>query len=64
MWEAGSGTCLHALLVARRYDGVDITGLTGVIETPRTALLALGDVEPTARLPGVAQLADDVCGRL
>jgi WD40 repeat protein/transcriptional regulator with XRE-family HTH domain len=45
LWETGTGICLRTLRVERRYERLDITGLTGVTEAQRTALLALGAVE-------------------
>jgi WD40 repeat protein len=42
LWEAGSGACLRTLRSDRRYERLDITGLTGVTEAQRAALLALG----------------------
>jgi WD40 repeat protein/transcriptional regulator with XRE-family HTH domain len=45
LWETSSGTLLRVLRADRRYERVDITGLTGVTEAQRTALQALGAVE-------------------
>jgi WD40 repeat protein len=45
LWEAGSGACLRTLRADRRYERLDITGLTGVTEAQRRALVALGAVE-------------------
>ena len=45
LWEAGSGACLRTLRAERRYERMDITGLTGVTEAQRAALLALGAVD-------------------
>jgi WD40 repeat protein len=45
VWDVPSGTCLHTLRSDRRYERVDITGLTGVTEVQRGILLALGAVE-------------------
>jgi WD40 repeat protein len=42
LWEAGSGACLRTLRAERRYERLDITGLTGVTAAQRAALLALG----------------------
>jgi hypothetical protein len=44
-WEAGSGDCLRTLRSDRRYERLDITGLTGVTEAQRAALLALGALD-------------------
>jgi WD40 repeat protein len=43
--DTSSGVLLCALRVERRYEALDITGLTGVTEAQRQALLALGAVE-------------------
>jgi WD40 repeat protein len=45
LWEARSGACLRTLRSDRRYERVNITGLTGVSEAQRAALLALGAIE-------------------
>jgi WD40 repeat protein len=45
VWDARDGACLHALRSDRQYQRMDITGLTGVTEAQRAALLALGAVE-------------------
>jgi predicted ATPase/Tfp pilus assembly protein PilF len=45
LWETRSGACLRTLRSDRRYERLDITGLTGVTEAQRAALLALGAVE-------------------
>jgi WD40 repeat protein len=45
LWQVSSGRCLHVLRSARRYERVDITGLTGITAAQRAALLALGAVE-------------------
>ena len=45
LWDTNSGVLLHVLRAERRYEGLDITGLTGVTEAQRQALFALGAVE-------------------
>jgi WD40 repeat protein len=45
LWEASSGAALRILRSDRRYERVDITGLTGVTEAQRAALLTLGAVD-------------------
>jgi WD40 repeat protein len=45
LWDVPSGTLLRTLRSDRRYERVDITGLTGVTAAQRSALLALGAVE-------------------
>jgi hypothetical protein len=44
LWKAGSEACLRNLRADRRYERLGITGLTGVIDTQRDALLALGAI--------------------
>jgi len=48
LWGAKSGASLRTLRGERRYERMDITGLTGVTEVQRAALLALGAVERSA----------------
>jgi WD40 repeat protein len=45
LWEVGSGACLRTLRSDRRYQRLDITGLSGATEAQRAALLALGALE-------------------
>jgi hypothetical protein len=45
LWDTSSGTLQRTLRAERRYEGLDITGLTGVTEAQRQALLALGATE-------------------
>jgi len=45
VWQVATGACLHVLRGDRRYQRLDITGLTGVTEAQREALLALGATE-------------------
>jgi WD40 repeat protein len=45
MWDASTGGRLFILRSDRRYERVDITGLTGVTAAQRAALLDLGAVE-------------------
>ena len=45
LWDAKSGACLCTLQPERRYERLDITGLTGVTAAQRSALLALGALE-------------------
>ena len=40
-----SGACLRTLRAERRYECLDITGLTGVTDAQRATLRALGAVE-------------------
>ncbi len=45
LWAPSTGACLRILREDRRYERLDITGLTGVTEAQRQALLALGAIE-------------------
>jgi WD40 repeat protein len=45
LWDAHSGGLQRTLRADRRYEVLDITGLTGVTEAQRQMLHALGAVE-------------------
>jgi WD40 repeat protein len=45
LWDVGSGACLHTVQSDRRYQRLDITGLSGITEAQRAALIALGAVD-------------------
>jgi WD40 repeat protein len=47
LWEASTGTSLRILRPERRYERLDITGLTGVTDAQRAALRALGAIDRT-----------------
>jgi WD40 repeat protein/transcriptional regulator with XRE-family HTH domain len=53
LWDARTADWLRTLQAQRRYDGLDITELTGVTEAQRAALLALGAVEQPTRTHSV-----------
>jgi len=57
LWQASTGTCVRVLRPERRYERLDITGLTGVTAAQRVALLALGAV--ALRGPGGEPSAKD-----
>jgi hypothetical protein len=57
LWEAASGACLRTLRSDRRYERLDITGLTGVTEAQRAVLLALGATEQAPASSGTAAMA-------
>jgi WD40 repeat protein/transcriptional regulator with XRE-family HTH domain len=44
-WDVGSGACVRTLRADRRYERMDITGVTGISEAQREALIALGATE-------------------
>src|SRR6185503_1383303 len=45
LWDVSSGTLRHVLRVERRYEALDITGLTGITDAQRSTLFALGAVD-------------------
>jgi WD40 repeat protein/transcriptional regulator with XRE-family HTH domain len=45
LWETSTGVCLRILHADRRYERLDITGLIGITEAQRGALLSLGAVD-------------------
>ena len=45
LWEAPNGAHVRTLRAERRYERLDITGLTGITDAQRQALLTLGAVE-------------------
>jgi WD40 repeat protein/transcriptional regulator with XRE-family HTH domain len=45
LWDAHTGANMHTLRAERRYERMDITGLTGITDAQRQALLKLGAVE-------------------
>jgi WD40 repeat protein len=45
LWDGASGAALRTLRGDRPYERLDITGLSGVTEAQRAALLDLGAVE-------------------
>jgi WD40 repeat protein len=47
LWQAGSGYLIRTLRPDRPYERMDISGLIGVTDAQRTALLALGAIEET-----------------
>jgi WD40 repeat protein len=42
VWDVGTGASVHVLRPDRRYERMDVTGLTGISEVQKAALLALG----------------------
>ena len=45
LWEASDGTVRHVLRVERRYEALDIMGLTGITDAQRRTLLTLGAID-------------------
>jgi WD40 repeat protein len=58
IWDANTGACLHVLRSPRRYEGVDITGLTGITHAQWQALIALGAVDRSGRAPAPSEPDD------
>ena len=44
-WDITTGECLNTLRVPRPYEGMNITGITGLNEAQRATLKALGAIE-------------------
>lgn len=45
LWELATGECVQILRLPRPYEGVNITGATGITDAQRDALRALGAME-------------------
>jgi WD40 repeat protein len=45
VWDTSRGTGVHSLRSPRRYERMDITGLSGITAAQRTAMQALGAVD-------------------
>ncbi|NJP08995.1 MAG: hypothetical protein HC866_05510, partial [Leptolyngbyaceae cyanobacterium RU_5_1] len=45
LWNIETGKCLETLRAPRPYEGMNITGATGLTEVQRATLIALGAVE-------------------
>jgi WD40 repeat protein/transcriptional regulator with XRE-family HTH domain len=51
LWDPRMGTSLRTLRADRRYERVEISGLTGITQAQRAALLAFGAIHtPTTRI--------------
>ncbi|HET9220883.1 MAG TPA: hypothetical protein VFO07_00180, partial [Roseiflexaceae bacterium] len=59
LWNVETGACLHTLHAPGPYAGMNIAGVTGISETQKAALWALGAVEeaPRAATPQIEQPA-------
>jgi WD40 repeat protein len=44
LWDAQTGECLQTLQADRPYEGINITGVTGITEAQKTSLIVLGAV--------------------
>ncbi len=45
LWDVQTGECLNTLTTPRPYEGMNITGVTGLTEAQKNTLKALGAVE-------------------
>ncbi|WNZ27620.1 hypothetical protein HJG54_32715 [Leptolyngbya sp. NK1-12] len=45
IWDVQTGECLKTLRADRPYEGMDITGVTGLTDAQKSALKALGAIE-------------------
>ena len=45
LWDVKIGVCLATLKAPQPYEGINITGATGLTDVQRASLLALGAVE-------------------
>ncbi|WP_019502891.1 NB-ARC domain-containing protein [Pseudanabaena sp. PCC 6802] len=45
LWDVGTGQCLRTLRAKRPYEGMNISDVTGLTESQREALKALGAIE-------------------
>jgi WD40 repeat protein len=54
VWDLPTGTLRHSVRADRLYERLDITGLTGVTDAQRQALITLGAVDRTGGPPGPA----------
>jgi WD40 repeat protein len=46
LWDTETGQCRQVLRPVGPYEGMKITGVTGITEAQRAALKSLGAVEP------------------
>jgi len=56
LWDVQTGECLKMLRVDRPYEGMNITGATGITEAQKNSLIALGAIahslpSPVSELP-------------
>jgi WD40 repeat protein len=49
LWDVGNRTLRRALRAERRFEALDIAGLTGITEGQRGTLFALGAIERSTR---------------
>lgn len=51
LWNIETGQCMKTLRADRPYEGMNITGITGITEAQKATLTALGAVDTTAISP-------------
>ncbi|BAY42529.1 WD-40 repeat-containing protein [Scytonema sp. HK-05] len=49
LWNVKTGECLTTLRAPRRYEDMDITGVTGLTEAQKSTLITLGAVDETGK---------------
>jgi WD40 repeat protein len=49
LWNLQTGECLRTLRIPRPYEGMNITGVTGITEAQKETLKALGAIEQMSR---------------
>ena len=62
LWEVSSGACLQILRTPGPYAGMNITGVTGISDAQKAALLALGAVA-NGVVPIATHAADEATGQ-
>ncbi|MEO1146739.1 MAG: NB-ARC domain-containing protein [Cyanobacteria bacterium J06638_22] len=51
LWNPQTGECFKTLRAKRPYEGLNITGITGLTQSQKATLHALGAVETTSEVP-------------
>jgi WD40 repeat protein len=51
LWDVKTGECLKMFRANRPYEGMNITGVTGLTEAQKVTLKALGAVEFKSHIP-------------
>ena len=54
VWDIESGVCINILRAEGPYAGMDITGITGLTDAQKAALVALGTVEEHTLVQSIA----------
>jgi WD40 repeat protein len=52
LWEVQTGECLKTLRPPRPYEGMNITGATGLSQAQKATLKALGAIEDRGSIAG------------